>query len=108
AHYGVRTATHKLIYYWRKDAYELFDLTVDPLEQNNLMFQTDASQKEVTTKLFAEMKQELDRLQQFYNDDGKYADQKTWPAGGSDGPFDDKTPLGRVSIPQAIGASKGG
>jgi arylsulfatase A-like enzyme len=108
AHYGVRTATHKLIYYWRKDAYELFDLTEDPLEQNNLMFQTDASQKEETTKLFAEMKQELDRLQQFYNDDGKYADPKTWPAGGSDGPFDEKTPLGRVSIPQAIGASKGG
>jgi arylsulfatase A-like enzyme len=108
AHFGVRTATHKLIYYWRKDAYELFDLTEDPLEQNNLMFQTDASHKEETTKLFAEMKQELDRLQQFYNDDGKYADPKTWPAGGSDGPFDDKTPLGRVSIPQAIGASKGG
>ncbi len=27
AHLGVRTATHKLIYYWKKDAYEMFDLT---------------------------------------------------------------------------------
>ena len=38
AHYGVRTATHKLIYYWKKDAYELFDLTKDPTEQHNLLF----------------------------------------------------------------------
>jgi hypothetical protein len=30
AHLGVRTATHKLIHYWKKDAYELFDLTADP------------------------------------------------------------------------------
>ena len=27
AHYGVRTRTHKLIYYWKKDQWELFDLT---------------------------------------------------------------------------------
>ena len=26
AHYGVRTRTHKLIYYWKKDQWELFDL----------------------------------------------------------------------------------
>ena len=38
AHYGVRTETHKLIYYWRKDAYEMFDLTKDPLEQVNLLY----------------------------------------------------------------------
>ena len=108
AHFGVRTATHKLIYYWRKEAYELFDLTEDPLEQNNLLFPNGASGKEATSKLFAEMKHELDRLQKLYNDDGKYADPQTWPKGGSDGPFDDKAPLGRMSIPQAIAVSKGG
>ena len=26
AHYGVRTATHKLIYFWKKDQWELYDL----------------------------------------------------------------------------------
>jgi hypothetical protein len=36
AHLGVRTATHKLIHYWKQDAYELFDLTADPTEQRNL------------------------------------------------------------------------
>ena len=30
AHYGVRTATHKLIYFWKKDQWELFDLVRDP------------------------------------------------------------------------------
>ncbi len=30
AHYGVRTATHKLIYFWKKDQWELFDLRCDP------------------------------------------------------------------------------
>ena len=37
AHYGVRTATHKLIHFWKKDQWELFDLrarspgTAEPL-----------------------------------------------------------------------------
>jgi hypothetical protein len=30
AHYGVRTATHKLIHYWKQGAWELFDLRSDP------------------------------------------------------------------------------
>ena len=30
AHYGVRTMTHKLIYFWKKDQWELFDLRSDP------------------------------------------------------------------------------
>jgi arylsulfatase A-like enzyme len=37
AHLGVRTATHKLIHYWKKDAYEMFDLVQDPNEQRNLL-----------------------------------------------------------------------
>ena len=36
AHYGVRTATHKLIYFWKKDQWELFDLVSDPHELHNL------------------------------------------------------------------------
>ncbi len=36
AHYGVRTMSHKLIYYWKKDQWELFDLVKDPQEMHNL------------------------------------------------------------------------
>jgi hypothetical protein len=38
---GVRTATHKLIHYWKQDAWELFDLVADPAEQHNLLFDAD-------------------------------------------------------------------
>ena len=30
AHYGVRTETHKLIYFWKKDQWEMYDLVKDP------------------------------------------------------------------------------
>ena len=33
AHYGVRTSTHKLIHFWKKDQWELFDLVNDPDSQ---------------------------------------------------------------------------
>ena len=102
AHYGVRTATHKLIHYWKKDAYELFDLTKDPTEQHNLLFSKDeAARPEIAAK-FAELKAELVRLQKQFGDEGQFADPKTWPAGSADGPFDDKQPLGRKSIVDAM------
>jgi arylsulfatase A-like enzyme len=107
AHYGVRTATHKLIYYWRKDAYELFDLANDPNEQNNLLHDSQSADRSSTQELFKQLKGELERLKKQYQDDGKYADPQTWPKGGSDGPFDDKTPLGKKSIAEAIQSSKG-
>ena len=64
AHLGVRTATHKLIHYWKQDAYELFDLTADPNEQRNLLHaQSDASNPAIAAK-FTELKSELARLKQ--------------------------------------------
>src|SRR5262245_62289869 len=36
AHYGIRTRTHKLIYFWKKGQWELFDLVNDPNELHNL------------------------------------------------------------------------
>src|SRR5687768_8837283 len=36
AHYGVRTATHKLIYFWKKRQWECFDLRRDPYELHNI------------------------------------------------------------------------
>ena len=103
AHYGVRTATHKLIHYWKKDAYELFDISKDPTEQNNLLY-ADADKPEVA-KVFGELKAELARLQKQYHDDGRYADPATWPKGSADGPFDDKKPMGVKTVAEAIKAS---
>jgi arylsulfatase A-like enzyme len=105
AHYGVRTATHKLIHYWRKDVYELFDLQKDPNEQNNLLFDPSVAQLPENQKLFADLRKELERLQQQLGDDGQFADPATWPIGSADGPFDDKRPLGKKSIAEAIAAS---
>jgi len=102
AHLGVRTITHKLIHYWKKDAYELFDLTRDPTEQHNLLYTADEARKPEIAAKFAELKAELARLQQEYQDDGQYADPATWPAGSADGPFDDKQPSGTKTVAEAI------
>jgi len=107
AHLGVRTATHKLVYYWKKDAYELFDLTRDPLEQHNLLYdEKEAGKPEVRNK-FKELKAEIARLQTQYKDDGQYADSADWPAGSADGPFNDKEPLGNKTIAEAINSILG-
>ncbi len=107
AHLGVRTATHKLIYYWKKDAYEMFDLTKDPAEQHNLLYDDkDAKQPEVAAK-FAELKAEITRLQKEFKDDGQYAEPATWPAGSADGPFDTYKPTGTTTVAEAIAASAG-
>ncbi len=108
AHYGVRTATHKLIYYWKKDAYELFDLTADPREQHNLLFAADEAAKPDVAAKFAELKAEIARLQKQYQDDGRYADPATWPAGSADGPFSDKQPIGNKTVGEAVDAIAAG
>ncbi|MBL9167397.1 MAG: sulfatase [Verrucomicrobiales bacterium] len=105
AHLGVRTATHKLIHYWKPDVYELFDLTKDPTEQRNLLHSaSDATRPEVAAQ-FAELKAEIVRLQKQFNDDGRYADPATWPKGPVDGPFDDKPSSGRKTVAEAIALS---
>ena len=105
AHFGVRTATHKLIYYWKKNAYELFDLRVDPCEQHNLLYAPDEATKPEVAAKFAEMKAEMVRLQKEYKDDGQYADPATWPEGSADGPFNDKQPIGVKTVAEAIAAT---
>ena len=107
AHYGVRTATHKLIHYWNKDAYEMFDLSKDPSEQHNLLHsQSDAQQPEIAAK-FAELKTELQRLQKEYKDEGQFADPTTWPKTSADGPFDAYQPMGNKTVSEAIAATAG-
>jgi arylsulfatase A-like enzyme len=102
AHLGVRTATHKLIYYWKKDAYEMFDIVNDPNEQQNLLYPGVAADKPETQAEFAELKAELTKLQKEFKDDGQYADSATWPKTSADGPFDDKRPSGKKSVAEAI------
>jgi arylsulfatase A-like enzyme len=105
AHLGVRTATHKLIYYWKKDTYELYDLTQDPTEQHNLLYaEAEARQPAVAAK-FAELKAEITRLQKEYQDVGQYADPATWPKTSADGPFDAYKPMGIQTISEAITAA---
>jgi arylsulfatase A-like enzyme len=105
AHYGVRTRTHKLIYYWGKDAYELFDLVNDPDEQHNLLYSPIEAKLPAVQKCFAELKAELTRLQKQYQDDGQYADPATWPKGGVDGLSNERPSLGNQTVPQAISQS---
>jgi len=64
-HYGVRTKTHKLIYYDRTKQWELFDLRTDPNELRNII-DAPASAPIVKT-----LKAELTRLQTELGDDPK-------------------------------------
>ena len=78
AHYGVRTRTHKLIYFWTKDQWELFDLVNDPYELHNLYGQP--GQEALTTTL----KEELVRLKRQVRDDDQLANEQL--PNGVDGP----------------------
>ena len=77
AHYGVRTRTHKLVYYWKKDQWEMFDLVHDPSELHNLYGQP--GQEERTRQL----KDELARLKAAVRDDDQFASEQ--PPNGVDG-----------------------
>jgi arylsulfatase A-like enzyme len=77
AHYGVRTATHKLVHFWKKNQWELFDLRSDPQELQNLYGRPD--QDAVTSGL----KSALARLRSELQDDDRFADEQ--PPAGVDG-----------------------
>ncbi len=64
-HYGVRTDRYKLINYYRRGEWELFDLQEDPHEMNSVY---DKPKYEDVQK---ELKEELERLRKHYKDDGK-------------------------------------
>jgi len=77
-HYGVRTRTHKLIYFWTKDQWELFDLVNDPYELHNLYDQPGQD------GLTAGLKAELFRLKREVRDDDQLATEQL--PNGVDGP----------------------
>ncbi len=78
AHYGVRTRTHKLIYFWTKDQWELFDLVNDPYELHNLYGQPGQD------GLTASLKMELSRLKREVRDEDQLATEQL--PNGVDGP----------------------
>lgn len=104
-HYGVRTETHKLIHYWKKGAYEMFDLTKDPAEQHNLLFAREEAEREDVRKVFEELKAEMARLQKHYNDDGQYAEPASLPKTTVDGPVGDRKALGVRTVGEAMAAA---
>ena len=73
----MRTETHKLIYFWKKDQWECYDLVHDPDELHNLA--DDPAHAELVAKL----KQELYRLKKEVQDNDEFADQQ--PPYGVDG-----------------------
>lgn len=78
AHYGIRTRTHKLIYFWKKDQWELFDLVSDPYELHNLYGQPGLE------ALIAQLKQQLAQLKRELRDDDQLANDQL--PNGVDGP----------------------
>jgi arylsulfatase A-like enzyme len=80
AHFGLRTQAHKLVHYWTKDAWELFDLTTDPDELVNLV---DDPQH---AELFESLRAELLREKAAVGDDDRFAHEQ--PPHGVDGPFE--------------------
>ena len=78
AHYGVRTRTHKLIYFWKNDQWELFDLVNDPHELHNLYGEPGQA------ALTATLKAELAKLKQQLGDTDQLANEQI--PNGVDGP----------------------
>jgi arylsulfatase A-like enzyme len=94
AHLGLRTTTHKLIHYWKKDAWEMFDLKEDPMEQKNLA--DDPAQRAKLDALRTELKQ----LQRELKDDGRFSEQI--PPDGVDRDFPNHGQLGEKTVAEAI------
>jgi hypothetical protein len=77
AHYGVRTHRYKLIYYYKLDQWELYDLQKDPTEMRNEYGNPAFS------KIRASLKTELQRLKKEMKDEDQFQDKL--PADDVDG-----------------------
>ena len=85
AHLGVRNQTQKLIYFWKKDQWEFFDLQKDPNELHNL-YNDEASQPAI-----AKLKEEITRLKKEYKDEDQFA--KELPGNGVDPKLNERPKL---------------
>ncbi|MDF1812824.1 MAG: sulfatase [Verrucomicrobiales bacterium] len=68
-HYGVKTDRYKLMHFYQFDEWEFYDLETDPDELTNLYNSPD-HQDEI-----AEVKKELARLRELYDDDSDVAEK---------------------------------
>ena len=62
-HCSVRTKSHKIIHYYQFDEWELFDLSKDPAEKNNLLLKNESRDLEL------EMKELLQKTRKSIGDD---------------------------------------
>jgi arylsulfatase A-like enzyme len=69
AHYGIRTLTHKLIHFWRKNQWEFYNLKDDPDEMHNLYTEPGAQ------PVIAQLKDQLTRLQRDLGDTDQFSDR---------------------------------
>ncbi len=67
AHYGVRTARYKLIYFHKLNQWELYDLQKDPGEMRNIYSEPSSA------KTVEQLKKELNRLKKEFKDDDQFA-----------------------------------
>jgi arylsulfatase A-like enzyme len=75
----VRTDHHKLIYFWRKDQWECYDLIKDPAELHNIYQEPSAA------RVVAELKKELARLKDAVGDQAnRFAEAVDWPKSTAD------------------------
>ncbi len=98
AHYGVRTMTHKLVHYWKTNAWELFDLQADPQEQHNLIDEP-AQQNRVK-----ELKSELARLRRELGDTDQFSTEL--PKDGVDITGDELPKHGLRTVSEAMGLAR--
>lgn len=100
AHLGLRTATEKLIHYWKKDTWEYYDLSTDPNELQNRITDPAAQPR------IAGLKAELTRQQKELKDDNQFAD--SLPGEGVGGIAPNTPALGRKTVADAITAATAG
>lgn len=72
AWYGVRTKTDKLVYYYKRDEWEYFDLTTDPDEVRNRYSDPACAAR------IAQLKEKIASLRKKYGDEDQYANCKEY------------------------------
>ncbi|HEV2577645.1 MAG TPA: sulfatase [Acidobacteriaceae bacterium] len=67
-HYGVRTERYKLIYYYTRNEWELFDLEKDPDEMDNLIIENGLSVQPEYKTVVQTLAKQLSQLREQYKD----------------------------------------